>query len=134
MKNRFLVLTLIMIMIITPLQAGIRGAAAGAGIGAAVGHIIGGNDEAWIGAALGAAGGAMIEESNRSHEKDIEASNAVLHGYNSQQLTAAPKAAEKPVPVAADKKTDTWGIRSEEDVRERMAKEEENHKTWMDGF
>jgi len=134
MKNRVLILTLIMIMSATTLQARMKGAATGAGIGAAVGHIIGGNDEAWIGGALGAAGGAMIEESNRRNKNDIKASKAALHGYNSKQVAAVPKTVEKPLLVAEEKKVDTWGVRSEEETRERIAREEENHKAWMESF
>lgn len=132
MKNRTLILVLIMIISVTTLQAGVKGAATGATLGAAVGHIIGGNDEAWIGAALGAAGGAMIENSTRKHERDIEASNAALHGYNSQEAVARPKVVE--APLVEEKKVDTWGVRSDDEVKERMAREKENHEAWKNAF
>lgn len=132
MKNRTFILILIMIISATTLQAGVKGAGTGAGLGAAVGHIIGGNDEAWIGAALGAAGGAMIESSNKKHEKDIEASNAALHGYNSEKAVAEPKIVE--APIVKEKKVDTWGVRSEEEVKKKMAKERENQEAWKNSF
>lgn len=132
MKNRILILVLIMIVSATTLQAGVKGAATGATLGAAVGHIIGGNDEAWIGAALGAAGGAMIENSNNKHEIEIEASNAALHGYNSQEAVVKLKVVE--TPMVEEKKVDTWGVRSDDEVKERMAKEKENHEAWKNSF
>ena len=132
MKNRTLILVLIMIISVTTLQAGVKGAATGATLGAVVGHIVGENDEAWIGTAIGAIGGAMIESSNKKHEKDIEASNVDLHGYNSQKSVVTTKVVE--APMIEEKKGDTWGKRNDDELKERVAREKENYEAWKESF
>lgn len=131
MKVRSVIFMLAMLITFMNAEAGVKGAAVGAGVGAAVGHIVGGNDEAWIGAALGAAGGALIE-SNKKFEKDIEAENAERQSYRSQSVEAVEP--EKAVIISASEKEDTWGVRSEEELKKKMAMEKENYETWKDSF
>ncbi len=131
MKIRSVILMLAMLITFMNAEAGVKGAAVGAGVGAAVGHIVGGNDEAWIGAALGAAGGALIE-SNKKYEKEIEAENTERQSYKSQSAVVSEP--EKTVVTSATEKEDTWGVRSEEEIREKIAMEKENYNTWKDSF
>jgi len=131
MKKRLVILMLAMLTVFIGAEAGVKGAAVGAGVGAAVGHIVGGNDEAWIGAALGAAGGSLIE-SNKKFEKEIEAENTAKQSYKSQSVVAAEP--EEPLVISTSKKEDTWGVRSEEEIKEKMAMEKENYESWKASF
>ncbi len=131
MKIRSVILMVSMLMTFMSAEAGVKGAAVGAGVGAAVGHIVGGNDEAWIGAALGAAGGALIE-SNKKFEEKIEAENTARQSYRSESVELAEP--EKSVVMSSTEKKDTWGLRSEEEIKEKMAMEKENYNAWKDSF
>ena len=137
MKNKIIILILMMFTTFVSAQAGIKGAAVGASLGATVGHLVGGNDEAWIGAALGAAGGTLIESSNEKHKKDIEASN-IANGhnitYNNSESIKQETKIEAVIPEEREKTADTWGMRSEEEVKERMAREKANQEAWNKSF
>lgn len=126
-----LILVLLLMGVFLQAQAGVKGAAAGAGIGAAVGHLVGGNEEAWIGAALGAAGGALIESNNKKFEKQIEAENTARRSYAS---TTEPVVRSVEVESVAPEKEDTWGMRSDEEVKARMEREKANQEAWNKAF
>jgi|GEM_PF-3176323 len=130
MKKRAMILVLVMVTVFANLEAGVKGAAAGAGIGAAVGHLVGGNEEAWIGAALGAAGGALIESNNKKFEKEIEAENMARRSNTESIKIAASEPKVVKVVEVPEKKADTWGMRSDEEIKERMEREKENLEAW----